>query len=261
VNRVIDYILAGDIFEANISQCFNAKLPKDFSNFDLYLRLRKKNPAPFAAYLNLGNRFVLSASPERFMQLRGDQVETRPIKGTRPRHANAQLDQQLADELVKSEKDKAENIMIVDLLRNDLSKVCQDHTVTVTQLCGLESFATVHHLVSVVKGELMPRHDAVDLLQATFPGGSITGAPKIRAMQIIAEIEPSKRGIYCGSLGFIGFNGTMDTSIAIRTYTIQDDKISFQAGGAVVADSNPLQEYEETLIKSSALRTALIGDA
>ncbi len=257
VNRVIDYIIAGDIFEANISQCFKSKLPAGMTPFSLYQRLRERNPAPFAAFMNLGDTYVISASPERFLQLSEGFVETRPIKGTRPRHANPKRDQQLAAELKASEKDIAENVMIVDLLRNDLSKVCKDHSINVTQLCGLESYATVHHLVSVVTGELKQDQDAIDLLMAAFPGGSITGAPKIRAMQIIAEIEPTKRGIYCGSIGFIGFNATMDTSIAIRTYTIKEDVVTFQAGGAIVADSNPTEEYQETLTKSAALHDAL----
>ncbi|MBA2648912.1 MAG: aminodeoxychorismate synthase component I [Legionella sp.] len=257
VKCLIEYIMAGDIFEANISQCFTCKLPFGLSPFELYKRSRKNNPAPFAAFINLGDIYVVSASPERFLQLIGDQVETRPIKGTRARSADFELDRQLAEELQTSAKDHAENIMIVDLMRNDLSKICEDHSVEVTQLCGLESYATVHHLVSVITGKLKPNHHAVDLLAAAFPGGSITGAPKIRAMQIIATIEPTKRGMYCGSLGFIGFNGSMDTSIVIRSYTIKGDRVTFQVGGAVVADSNPEEEYQETLTKSSALHEAL----
>ena len=258
VNRVIDYILAGDIFEANISQRFKSKLSSNITPFSLYKRLREKNPAPFAAFMNLGDTYVVSASPERFLQLSNGLVETRPIKGTRRRDTDPKRDEELATELKTSEKDIAENVMIVDLLRNDLSKVCNDHSINVTQLCGLESYATVHHLVSIIRGKLKESQDAVDLFVSAFPGGSITGAPKIRAMQIIAEIEPTKRGIYCGSLGFIGFNGTMDTSIAIRTYTIKDDVVTFQAGGAIVADSNPTEEYQETLTKSSALHDALV---
>lgn len=261
VNRVIDYILAGDIFEANISQCFKSQLPPDMTPFSLYQQLRKKNPAPFAAFMNLGDTHVISASPERFLQLTNGIVETRPIKGTRPRHTDPNKDQQWADELKTSEKDIAENVMIVDLLRNDLSKVCKDHSIKVNQLCGLESFATVHHLVSVITGELRENEDAISLLRAAFPGGSITGAPKVRAMQIIAEIEPNKRGIYCGSLGFIGFNGAMDTSIAIRTFTIKNNVVTFQAGGAIVVDSNPSDEYQETLTKSAALHDVLIGQS
>ena len=256
VKRVIEYIQAGDIFEANISQCFTTR-DANLLPFDLYKRLMRENPAPFAAYLNLGEFIVASASPERFLKLMDGLVETRPIKGTRRRDPDPVADKALAEELSNSEKDRAENIMIVDLMRNDLSKVCEEHSVMVSQLCGLETYPSVHHLVSVVTGELKPEFDAIDLLLATFPGGSITGAPKVRAMQIIAEIEPTKRGIYCGSIGFIGFNGNLELSIAIRTYTIKQDWITFQAGGAVVIDSDPQDEYQETLTKSRALHHAL----
>jgi para-aminobenzoate synthetase component 1 len=257
VEQVIEYIRAGDIFEANISQRFKAKLPFDVSPYHLYQTLRANNPAPFAAFMNLGDICIVSASPERFLKLTEHHVETRPIKGTRPRSADKQQDELFVAELLSSEKDHAENVTIVDLLRNDLSKVCQDHSIQVTQLCALESYATVHHLVSVVEGQLKPNYDAVDLMQATFPGGSITGAPKIRAMEIIAEIEPTKRGLYCGCIGFMGFNGTMDMSIAIRTYTIKENIVTFQAGGAVVIDSLPDEEYCESLAKSKALHDAL----
>ncbi len=257
VQRVIDYILAGDIFEANISQRFRTDLTSGLTPFTLYRKLRALNPAPFAAFINLSDNIIASASPERFLQLREGFVETRPIKGTRPRGKNPLEDEQFAKELVASEKDNAENIMIVDLMRNDLSRVCIDHTVNVPQLCGLESYATVHHLVSVVTGKLRQGLMAIDLLRATFPGGSITGAPKIRAMEIIAEIEPTERGPYCGSVGYIGFNGDMDCSITIRTFAIKNNVVTFQAGGAIVADSNPLEEYEETLTKARALHRAL----
>ena len=258
VQKVINYIYAGDIFEANISQRFRAVLPERFSPFDLYRKLRELNPAPFSAYLNLADTVIASASPERFLQLIQGRVETRPIKGTRPRGKNASEDESFAVELRLSAKDHAENVMIVDLLRNDLSRVCDDHTVQVEKLCDLESYATVHHLVSVVTGKLQHHLTAIDLLRATFPGGSITGAPKIRAMEIIAEIEPTSRGPYCGAIGYLGFNGDMDCSIAIRTFAIKNNIVTFQAGGAIVADSDPLVEYEETLTKSQALKNALI---
>ncbi len=258
--KVVEYILAGDIFEANISQRFQAALPQSAEPFALYCKLRALNPAPFAAYLNLSETVLASASPERFLKLQKSLVETRPIKGTRPRGSHAQEDESYAQELLTSQKDHAENVMIVDLLRNDLSRVCENHSVQVPQLCGLESYATVHHLVSVVTGKLKPRLTAIDLLRAAFPGGSITGAPKIRAMEIIAEIEPTHRGPYCGSIGYIGFNGDMDVSIAIRTFGIKNNIVTFQAGGAVVADSHAAAEYEETLTKARALRKALIGD-
>jgi para-aminobenzoate synthetase component 1 len=257
VRRVVDYILAGDIFQANLSQCFTAPLPTGLTAFDLYRRLRGLNPAPFAAFLRHDDVVVASASPERFIQLREGRVETCPIKGTRPRGATPAEDRVLADELLASEKDRAENVMIVDLLRNDLSRVCRDGSVEVPRLCALESFATVHHLVSTITGALRPGMTAVDLLAASFPGGSITGAPKIRAMEIIAELEPTRRGPYCGSIGYIGFDGSMDTSIVIRTYAVKDGVASFQAGGGIVADSDPAAEYEETLDKARALIAAL----
>jgi para-aminobenzoate synthetase component I len=259
VQRVIDYILAGDIFQANLSQRFLAELPDGLDAFGLYRRLRRRNPAPFAAFLDFGEVAVASASPERFLRLEGRRVETRPIKGTRPRGATPEEDARLGAELLASEKDRAENVMIVDLLRNDLSRVCRDHSVLTPEICALESFATVHHLVSTVTGELRPGLDAVDLLRATFPGGSITGAPKIRAMEIIAELEPTARGPYCGSIGWLGFDGWMDTSITIRTYGIKGRTVAFQAGGGIVADSEPSAEYEETLAKARALIDALEG--
>jgi para-aminobenzoate synthetase component 1 len=259
VQRVIDYILAGDIFQANLSQRFLAELPHGLDAWGLYQRLRRRNPAPFAAYLDTGDVQIVSASPERFLELKGRQVETRPIKGTRPRGSTTEEDARLGDELLASEKDRAENVMIVDLLRNDLSRVCRDHSVLTPEICALESFATVHHLVSTVTGELRPGLDAVDLLRATFPGGSITGAPKIRAMEIIAELEPTRRGPYCGAIGWVGCDGRMDTSITIRTYAIKERQVAFQAGGGIVADSDPAAEYEETLDKARALIEALRG--
>jgi para-aminobenzoate synthetase component 1 len=257
VRRVVDYILAGDIFQANLSQRFRAPLPEGMTPFGLYCRLRRLNPAPFAAFLKFDDVEIASASPERFLSLRGNRVETCPIKGTRPRGCTPTEDRILADELLDSEKDRAENVMIVDLLRNDLSRVCRDGSVEVPRLCGLESFATVHHLVSTVLGELRPGMTAVDLLAACFPGGSITGAPKIRAMEIIAGLEPTRRGPYCGSIGYIGFDGSMDTSIVIRTYAMRNGQVTFQAGGGIVADSEPAAEYAETLAKAQALIAAL----
>jgi para-aminobenzoate synthetase component 1 len=262
VQRVIDYILAGDIFQANLSQRFDAQLALDVSAYDLYRRQRALNPAPFAAYLRFGAYAIASASPERFLRLDGDRVETCPIKGTRPRGRTPEEDRALAHELEQSVKDRAENVMIVDLLRNDLSRVCRDGSIDVPALCELETFATVFHLVSTVTGTLRPGVGAVDLLAACFPGGSITGAPKIRAMEIIAELEPTRRGPYCGSIGWIGFDGGMDTSIVIRTYALSGPRVTFQAGGGIVADSRPADEYEETLAKAAALIRGLSsGDA
>jgi para-aminobenzoate synthetase component 1 len=258
VARVREYILAGDIFQANLSQRFEAPLEED--PWTLYRRLREVNPAPFAAYLENDGVAVASASPERFLQLDpAGQVETRPIKGTRPRGYVPLHDAALASALRDSEKDRAENLMIVDLLRNDLSRVCRPGSVRVPALFALEEYRTVHHLVSTVTGQLAPGRDAADLLEATFPGGSITGAPKIRAMEIIAELEPSQRGVYCGSIGYLSVTGAMDTSIVIRTIVAAGTRITFSVGGGIVADSDPEEEYQETLDKGRALVTALAG--
>lgn len=253
VQKVIDYIYAGDIFQANLSQRFSADLPEGFSPLAFYRHLRQMNAATFCGYFDSGDGVIASSSPERFLKVESGRVETRPIKGTRPRDADLEADRALAAELLASEKDRAENVMIVDLLRNDLSKVCAPHTVVVPELCALESYASVHHLVSAVTGALKPDQTAVDLLAASFPGGSITGAPKVRAMEIIAELEPQRRGPYCGSLGFISFAGDMDTSILIRTLVIREGQVVFQAGGGIVADSDPAAEYEETLVKARRL--------
>ena len=252
VARVREYIIAGDIFQANLSQRFQSALTE--APFALYRRLRQRNPAPFAAYLAFDDIAVLSASPERFLRLdEKRQVETRPIKGTRPRGLGPMHDAALGRALAESAKDRAENVMIVDLLRNDLSRVCRPGTVRVPELFALEHHPTVHHLVSTVLGELAPGADAVDLIRAAFPGGSITGAPKVRAMEIIAELEPTQRGVYCGSIGYLSATGAMDTSIVIRTYLALGGEVYFQAGGGIVADSDVELEYRETLDKARAL--------
>jgi para-aminobenzoate synthetase component I len=258
VARVREYIIAGDIFQANLSQRFQSGLPT--RPFQLYGQLRRRNPAPFAAYLDFGDLQILSASPERFLRL-GERrlVETRPIKGTRPRGLGPMHDAALGRALAESEKDRAENVMIVDLLRNDLSRVCRPGTVRVPELFALEHHPTVHHLVSTVIGQLEDTADAVDLLRAAFPGGSITGAPKVRAMEIIAELEPTRRGVYCGSIGYISASGAMDTSIVIRTYLVLGGQVYFQAGGGIVADSDPELEYRETLDKARGLIEALVA--
>ena len=253
VRKVIEYIRAGDIFQANLSQRFDAALPSGFSPFSHYLKLRSANPAPFAAYMNAGDIKISSASPERFLTVRERQVETRPIKGTRPRSGNAAMEELYKQELRDSVKDRAENTMIVDLLRNDLSRVCTPESVEVAGLCELESFARVHHLVSTVRGKLQGGKTPIDLLRACFPGGSITGAPKIRSMEIIEELEPTRRGPYCGAMGYIGFDGSMDTSILIRTLVYQGGNVSFQVGGGIVADSDADAEYEETFHKAEAI--------
>ncbi len=258
VARVRDYIIAGDIFQANLSQRFEAPLEED--PWRLYRRLREVNPAPFAAYLEFDGIAVASASPERFLLLdTAGQVETRPIKGTRPRGVSPEHDAALSRALHDSGKDRAENLMIVDLLRNDLSRTCAPGTVRVPELFALEGYRTVHHLVSTVTGTLAPGHEATDLLATTFPGGSITGAPKVRAMEIIAELEPSRRGIYCGSVGYLSVTGAMDTSIVIRTFVCLGGRTFFSAGGGIVADSDPAQEYQETLDKARALIGAMAG--
>lgn len=262
VARVIEYISAGDIFQANLTHQMRAKMPVGLTDLALYTRLRALSPSPFAAFLRAGDDLaVLSASPERFLSLSSDgRVETRPIKGTRRRSADPAEDKALADALLASVKDRAENLMIVDLMRNDLSRVSQVGSVKVPVLCGLETFASVHHLVSVIDSRLKPGLGPVDLLQACFPGGSITGAPKIRAMEIIHELEPSPRGVYCGSVAWIGFDGAMDSSIVIRTITRSGDTLLTQAGGGIVADSDPADEYEESLVKLSPMLRALSGE-
>jgi para-aminobenzoate synthetase component 1 len=199
----------------------------------------------------------VSASPERFLLLQDRRVETRPIKGTSPRGLSPRHDSALGEVLAASEKDRAENVMIVDLLRSDLSRVCEDGSVEVPELCRIERYATVHHLVSTVTGQLRPGLGPVDLLRATWPGGSITGAPKVRAMEIIAELEPTRRGLYTGSLGYIAFSGAMDLSIAIRTFVVQGGAAYFQAGAGIVADSDPEREYDETLQKALGMAAAL----
>ena len=256
VARVIEYIFAGDIFQANLSQRLEAPLAG--TPLDLYRRLRRRNPAPFAAFLDCGDVVIASSSPERFLRVHdGRQVETRPIKGTRPRGVGPEHDAALALALAESDKDRAENVMIVDLLRNDLSRVCRPGTVRVPELFAIEHYATVHHMVSTVVGELAPEHDGVDLLRAAFPGGSITGAPKVRAMQIIAELEPTARGAYCGAIGYVSVTGALDTNIVIRTYLVLGRDVYFQVGGGIVADSDPEQEYRETLDKARGLVAAL----
>jgi para-aminobenzoate synthetase component I len=252
VERVRQYIFAGDIFQANLSQRFEAAT--DESAWSFYMRLRQRNAAPFAAFLEFPEVVVVSASPERFLRVDANgHVETRPIKGTRPRGFGPEHDAALGQALAESAKDRAENLMIVDLMRNDLSRVCAPGSVRVSELFSLEHYATVHHLVSTVVGDLSPGTDAIDLLRAAFPGGSITGAPKLRAMEIIAELEPSRRGVYCGSIGYWSVTGELDTSIAIRTAVLQDGRIYFSAGGGIVADSNPEHEYLETLDKARAM--------
>ena len=237
--------------KANISQRFQVSFKGN--SWGLYRKLRRSNPAPFSAYLQFPEVDVLSVSPELFLSLEARNVETRPIKGTRPSSEDPRMDEKFAAELADSEKDQAENIMIVDLMRNDLGKVCKVGSVEVGKLMKLERHPTVWHLVSIVKGVLEDDKDAIDLLRDCFPGGSITGAPKIRAMEIIEEIEPNRRGVYCGSIGYIGFDGNMKTSIAIRTLTVENGQIAFQSGGGIVFDSDPYSEYLETIDKARGI--------
>ncbi|WP_247384905.1 MULTISPECIES: aminodeoxychorismate synthase component I [unclassified Bradyrhizobium] len=257
VKRVVDFILAGDVFQVNIARRFSAKLPSSFDPLAFYRQLRSLNPAPFAALLRYGKLTVASSSPERFLKLHERQVETRPIKGTIRRSADFIEDQHLAEILIASEKDRAENTMIVDILRNDLSRVCTPDSIEVPSLCKLESYASVHHLVSIVTGEIAEHEDAVTLLRACFPGGSITGAPKVRSMEIITDIEGVAREIYCGAIGFVGFDGHMDTNIAIRTVVINDGLALFHAGCGITALSEPEAEYEEVLAKAQRIFDAL----
>lgn len=249
--RIHNYIRNGDCYQVNFAQRFAA--PVEGNSWTAYKVLRDLNPAPYAAYLNTPYGQILSSSPERFLTVRNGAVETQPIKGTRARGKTLAEDWALARELAESAKDRAENLMIVDLLRNDLGKVCVPGSILVPQLFKLERFATVQHLISTVTGQLAPEQDAVALLHACFPGGSVTGAPKIRAMQIIEELEPQRRGVYCGSIGYLGLDGAMDTNIAIRTLAHNNGCIRFWAGGGIVYDSVLDQEYQETLHKAEAM--------
>ena len=258
--KIMAYIQAGDCYQVNLAQRFSAQVQGD--SWTAYKKLRMISPAPFMAYMNLplsenASLQVLSNSPERFIQTNGNHVETRPIKGTRPRSSNPVQDLAYANQLLTSSKDQAENLMIVDLLRNDLGKTCEIGSVKVNKLFQLQSFANVHHLVSFIVGKLKPNTSAVDVLRGCFPGGSITGAPKLRAMQIIDELEPNRRGLYCGAIGYIGFDGDMDTNIAIRSAVISKNQLNFYAGGGIVADSVLEKEYNETLDKASNIITIM----
>ncbi|GAB57598.1 aminodeoxychorismate synthase component I [Rheinheimera nanhaiensis] len=256
-NQVQQYLLSGDCYQINLTQRFSAQYQGD--EWQAYLQLRDKNAAPFSAFIRLPQGAVLSISPERFLQLHSGKVETKPIKGTRPRGICPQTDEVEADNLRHSAKDRAENVMIVDLLRNDLGKVCLPGSVTVPQLFAIESFPAVHHLVSTVTGELSPEYSACDLLRGAFPGGSITGAPKVRAMEIIEQLEPQRRSVYCGAIGYINSSGDMDSNIAIRTLICSDGHIYCQAGGGIVADSDADSEYQETLDKVNKILPVLAG--
>ena len=255
IRQIKRYISAGDVYQVNLSQRIEAHI--DMPAYELYKRLRKINPAPFACYLGFDDVSIISSSPERFLRVCNRQVQTRPIKGTRPRGKNALEDEEMKQALLSSQKDNAELTMITDLERNDLGRVCNYGSIKVIEEKALETYPTVHHLVSTVTGELHERYDITDLLRATFPGGSITGAPKIRAMQIIDDLEPCQRSVYTGSIGYIGFNGNLDLNIAIRTFIMKGETVYFQVGSGIVADSDAEDEYEETLHKAKALIESL----
>jgi para-aminobenzoate synthetase component 1 len=262
VRTAQEYIAAGDIYQVNLSQRFRTCLPEgsaDRSFFPLYERLRQFSPAPMAAYFHTGAREILSSSPETFLRLHGTSIETRPIKGTRPRFNDPEADSRSAFELQTSEKEIAELVMITDLERNDLGQVCEFGSVKVSEMLKLERLEQVYHLISTVTGQLRPGISHLDALAACFPGGSITGAPKIRATEIIAALEPSPRGLYTGAIGYLGFNRESQFNIAIRTLVrdIVQDSLSYHVGAGIVADSDPEAEYEETLLKAEGLRLAL----
>ena len=255
IEKAKEYIKAGDIYQVNLAQRFKVKLSTE--PFDLYRILRMINPAPFASFLNFGDIKIVSASPERFIKKEARFVETRPVKGTRPRGKNPTEDANLKKELMASIKDKAENLMIIDLERNDLGRICEYGSVRVSEFMTCEEYATVFHLVSTVEGRLREKIDPIDCLINCFPGGSITGAPKIRSMEIIEELEPVKRSVYTGSIGYIGFDGNMDTSVVIRTFIIKGKNAYFHVGGGIVYDSDPEKEFQETLDKAKALIEAI----
>jgi para-aminobenzoate synthetase component 1 len=254
-SAIAEHIRVGNCYQVNLTQRFQATVRG--SSWDAYLALRKKNPAPYSAYMSIPDGDILCSSPERFLQITGGHVETKPIKGTRPRSNDPICDLHLAEELRNSTKDRAENVMIVDLLRNDLGKCCVPGSVNVAQLFSIESYASVHHLVSTVHGTLTPDCDAFGLLRACFPGGSITGAPKVAAMKIIDDVEPQRRGVYCGSIAYVGFDGNMDSNIAIRTLVRKGHSIYAWAGGGVVADSSLASEYQESFDKAAAMLSIL----
>lgn len=255
VERIRQYIRCGDIYIANMTHTFVTDIKREAK--EVYGVLRKINPAPFSAYLPFEDYQILSSSPEQFLRVRKGHVSTRPIKGTVPRGDTKEADEINKKRLLESEKDRAELLMIVDLERNDLSKVCEPFSVNVTELFEIESYPTVHHLIANVTGKLRENQTAVDCIKACFPGGSITGTPKIRAMEIMGELEPVSRGIYTGAIGYLGFDGSMDLNIVIRTILMKDDKAFVGVGGGITYESDPLPEYEETLIKAKALFEAL----
>jgi len=249
VTTIKNYITNGDCYQVNYSQNFEAEYKGD--PWDIYKDLRKINPAPYSSFLKVDDSYIISSSPERFISIKNNVVETKPIKGTLKRLKDAALDLNQITILRNDEKNIAENLMIVDLLRNDISKCCELNSVKVEKLFDIESYTSVHHMVTTIVGKLKPNISSPDILRACFPGGSITGAPKKRAMEIINELETSKRNIYCGSIGYFDENNNMDTNICIRTIAMHDNTLNFSAGGGVVYDSVPIDEYHESLQKVS----------
>jgi anthranilate/para-aminobenzoate synthase component I len=255
VARALEHIRAGDIFQANLSQRFTARW--EHPALRLHEALRRINPSPFAAFLSWDALSVVSCSPERLVRVEDGRADTRPIAGTRPRGATQDEDAFNGLDLLLSDKERAEHIMLVDLARNDLGRVCVAGSVSVGELMALEEYSHVIHIVSDVSGALRPGADAADVIRAMFPGGTVTGCPKVRCMEIIRELEPVARGLYTGSLGYLAFDGTMDLNIAIRTMVIRDGRLAFHVGAGIVADSDPEREYHETLAKAGALLAAL----
>lgn len=255
VEKIREYIADGDCYQVNLSQAFESAMGADAKT--IYEKLRVLSPAPFASYLDCGRFQILSSSPERFVSVRDGSAQTRPIKGTRPRGATEEEDQRMRGNLSASQKDRAENVMIVDLMRNDLSKVCEPFSVTVPEICAVEEYATVYHLTSTVEGRIKEGVGPIGVLNAVFPPGSVTGAPKTRALEIIDELEPTPRGAYCGAIGYVGFDGDMDLSVAIRIMVCSGRQARFHAGGGVTYSSSAVKEYEETLHKAKAIMEAL----
>ena len=255
INRAKEYIYAGDIYQVNLSQRFHTDFSGDAYSF--YKSFRRLSPAPFGAFLDYGDFQILSNSPERYLLIKDSHIETRPIKGTRKRGKNSEEDEVLIKELINSEKDKAEHLMIVDLERNDLGRIARFNTVKVSEFEIVETYANVHHMVSTVEAEINPIFHVVDCIKNSYPGGSITGAPKIRSMEIIDELEPTYRSVYTGSIGYISLDGDLDLNIAIRTAIIKDNKVFFQVGGGIVADSDPEEEFIETIVKAESFTKTL----
>jgi len=257
VQRIKEYILAGDVFQVNLSRAWHGVSDQPLNPHELYRRLRRSNPAPFAALCQVDDHWILSSSPERLVEIDQDQVQVRPIAGTRPRSAQQSQDAALSEELLLNPKERAEHVMLIDLERNDLGRVCQPGSIEVSELMVIESHAHVHHIVSNIRGKLLADQQATDVIKAVFPGGTITGCPKVRCMEIIAELEPHGRGYYTGSLGYLSRHGHMDLNILIRTLAVRDRELSFRTGAGIVADSDAQREVDETVAKAHGLCLAL----